>query len=122
MIFFGELLNAVKVGSSEFETFILAKNKSKVISGWNRRVKRLHAEARNKYLSWLNEGKPLQAASHDSMLETRRNFKHALNYCKANEHQESCQSIVEKFIGKDFKQFWIEVKKKKKAVSKILVL
>ena len=87
--FFGELLNAVKVGSSEFETFILAKNKFKVIPGWNRRVKRLHAEARNKYLFWLNEGKPLQAASHDSMLETRRNFKHALNYCKANEHHKN---------------------------------
>ena len=120
--FFGELLNAVKVGSSEFETFILAKNKFKVIPGWNRRVKRLHAEARNKYLSWLNEGKPLQAASHDSMLETRRNFKHALNYCKANEHQESCQSIVEKFIGKDFKQFWIEVKKKKGCIKNTSII
>ena len=74
-------------------------------------MKRLHAEARNKYLSWLNEGKPLQTTSHGSMLETRREFKHALDYCKGNEHQESCQSIVEKFIGKDFKQFWIEVEK-----------
>ena len=56
------------------------------------------------------------------MLKTRRNFKHALNYCKASEHQESCQSIVEKFIGKDFKQFWIKVKKKKGCIKNTSII
>ena len=69
--------------------------------------------AREKYLKWVYEGKVRNTVSHINMLNTRREFKQALEYCKSNEHKEASVSLVQKFRGKDFKGFWTEVKKKK---------
>ena len=112
-LFLSELIYAVKIGSNEFCRSVHRENKYKIILGWNRHVMGLYKTARQRYLDWRNRGKPLDTLSHGHMLETRQEFKQALNYCKANEHMESCISIVEKFFGKDFKGFWREVKKKK---------
>ena len=104
-LFMNELVNVIKMASSEFSVSVNRENKFKVIPGWNRHVKSLHAIARQTFLEWQNQGKPLNTDSHSQMLETRRQFKQALDYVKANENLESCLSIVEKFIGKDFRKF-----------------
>ena len=108
-----KLINAVSVGSREFEKSILKLNKFKVIPGWNRNVKNFHKAARECYLKWLTGGKQVNTVDHDDMLRTRQDFKNALSSCKMNEHKETCQSIVENLINKNHRQFWKEVKKQK---------
>ena len=104
------MVSSVSIASEEFERSFVKINKFKVIPGWNRNVKSFHMAARDCYLEWVTNGKPLDTLSHDKMKQTRREFKNALNSCKVNEHIESCQSIVENAINKNFRQFWKEVK------------
>ena len=51
------------------------------------------------------------------MVNSRKEFKKALNHAKANEHKEVCQSIAEKFINTNFRQFWKDVRKQKGCVK-----
>lgn len=108
-----KLINAIQIGAEEFKRSVVKENSFKVIPGWNRRVKSLYLEARNKYLDWRGDGRSLGTAKHENMIKSRREFKKALNHCKANEHQEKCKSIVEKFSTKNFREFWKEVRKQK---------
>ena len=107
------ICNAVELGTTDYSSSVVKLNKFKVIPGWNRGVKSLHTRAREKYLQWVSSGRVRGTSQHNEMVESRKNFKQALHECKVNENAEACTSIMEKFINKDKRQFWKEVKKKR---------
>lgn len=112
-----ELVKIFGCTLDKFKRKTVRKNKFKVIPGWNRNVKHLHSVARQCYLDWVAQGRPLSCQVHDCMLTSRRNFKAALKNCKVNENQEICRSIMEKFKMKNMREFWSEVQKQKSKVK-----
>ena len=115
--FYCDLSKSVMNGASYFVKEVKKKNKFKVIPGWNRKVKQLHANARNIYLTWINKGRNKVCIEFELMKETRRLFKAALNDCKINEIREISLSIQEKFANKDMTSFWKEVQKRNNKVK-----
>ena len=87
-------------------------NKFKVIPGWNRNVKHLYSNYREKYLNWIANGKMRDGPLFEVMREARKLFKSALNDCKLNESRESSLSIQEKYENKNMKSFWFDVHQK----------
>ena len=98
-------------GSSEFSRELTRVNKFRIVPGWNRNVKSLHAEARLKYLEWLNIGRPRNGLEFDLMKESRTLFKNALKECRLNEKKERSISIKEKFLSKSMRAFWSDVQR-----------
>ena len=88
------------------------RNKFKVIPGWNRNVKHLYSNYREKYLNWIANGKMRDGPRFEVMGEARKLFKSALNDCKLNENRESSLSIQEKYENKNMKSFWFNVQQK----------
>ena len=110
---FEKLVSSIETGSQQYVKNIKKKDKFKIIPGWNRRVKSLHNIAREDYLKWLECGKDKETPQYERMVNSKKNFKKALNDCKLNEFEEICSSIEEKYKSKNFISFWKEVKRKK---------
>ena len=110
--FYLKLCNAVSQARTLFIRRIRKRSKYKVIPGWNRNVKNLYSGYRKNYLKWLANGKLRTGMDFESMKETRKIFKNALNECKLNEVEESSLSIQEKYTNKDMKSFWMGVQQK----------
>ena len=85
----------------------------RVIPGWNRRVKSFHKDAREKFLKWIEEGRPREGTQFFLMEESRAIFKRELNLCIANQREEIDKSIEEKYMSKNFPEFWKDVKRKR---------
>ena len=98
-------------GSLEFSREITKANKFRIVPGWNRNVKQFHVEAREKYLKWLEIGKPRNGLEFELMKESRTMFKNALKDCRLNEKRERAISIKEKFLNKSMKAFWNDVQR-----------
>ena len=103
--FYSELGKSVMNGASCFKKEVKKMNKYKVIPGWNRKVKQLHANARSAYLSWLNKGRNRMGNEFENMKATRNLFKTALNDCKVNEFREKSISIQENLQIKIWHRF-----------------
>ena len=84
--------NAIPVGDNCIRK--TASSGYSIIPGWNSSVKDAHATARNKYLNWLNIGKPLSGPTYYPMKESRRNSKYALRKCKSDEKQHIADAIA----------------------------
>ena len=95
------------------------KNKlKKNVPGWNDYVKDLYHKARDKFLIWKNKGKPKNNKIHDDMKTSRKSFKNAFNHCKANENKIRDEKLVTCYKNKNSKDFWKEVRKRKKTDMK----
>ena len=103
------LAHSLLIGKNNFARDVIKKDKFKVIPGWNRSIKHLHAYARFRYLEWLRIGKARDCTEFELMKESRTAFKTALNNCKANEKREKSLSIKEKFENKSMTSFWKEI-------------
>ena len=88
--------------------------KYKIIPGWNEYVKNVHAIARNHFLLWKENGKPLEGEYLEDMKESRAAFRSALDYCKKNEHDIRKRKILESFKYKRYEEFWKDINMIKK--------
>ena len=78
------LIMVITAATKDFSKNCIKKDKFRVIPGWTRRVKELHKTARQNFLSWVREGRPLNTIEHQNMLSSRKSFKKALNETKIN--------------------------------------
>ena len=88
--------------------------KYKIIPGWNDHVKKVHAIARNHFLSWKQNGKSNEGEYLQNMKESRAAFRSALEYCKNNEHDIRKKKILESFKYKRYEEFWKDINMLKK--------
>ena len=95
--------------------FLVKKSKKKYqqVAGWNEYVKLAYKNAHNHFIVWKNEGKPLNCLSHTNMIESRRIFKNKFSFCKKNQQQIKDNNLAKKFVSKDKKQFWKDIKDRK---------
>ena len=110
--FYAKLCHSVTHGRGYFVKQLTQINKIKVIPGWNRNVKHLYSNYKEKYLNWIINGKMRDGPQFEVMRETRKLFKSALNDCKLNESRESSLSIQEKYENKNIKSFWLHIQQK----------
>ena len=97
------------------ETFSVSRNVGfKVIPGWNDEVKELHAVAREKFLLWKKQGRPLSSRLCEDMKYSRTLFKSALNQCKLNEKLIKKKKLLNNLDDKNYGAFWSEVKQTNK--------
>ena len=108
--FYHNLKSSVNSGSLRYAKEVRKKCKYKVIPGWNRNVKAKYQTARRHYLNWLKNGRSREGLEFSEMQYSRKMFKKALNDTKINESSERSISIREKFLNKNMKAFWGEVK------------
>lgn len=116
------IVSTITRSSEQFKKRSIRKDKFKVIPGWNRNVKSLHTRARLDYLEWIGVGRPMDTSVHHFMLNSRKEFKTALNNCKLNEHKEICKSIIEKFQSKNFREFWNNVRRQKASLKRTNII
>ena len=88
--------------------------KYKRVPGWNDYVKEVHTIARNHFLLWKQNGKPLEGRHLENMKESRAAFRTALDYCKKNELDIRKTKILESFKYKRYDEFWKDINKIKK--------
>ena len=81
----------------------------KIIPGWNDHVKELYAVARENFIIWKENGKPLNGKLEENMKYTRSKFRAALNSCKSNENHIRNGKLLNNLISKDYRSFWGEV-------------
>ena len=110
--FYAKLCHSVTRWRGYFVKQLTQINKFKVTRGWNRNVKHLYSNYREKYLNWIINGKMRDGPEFAVMRETRKLFKSALNDCKLNESRELSSSIQEKYENRYMKSFWFDVQQK----------
>ena len=93
------------------------RNKNKCIPGWNKYVKVYYDKARLCFLDWKYKGRIKNSLEHAAMIDARKNFKSALNYCRKNENKVTNEILANKLKTKNFKAFWSNVRKNKKTFS-----
>ena len=94
--------------STEHFRFV-KERKFVIIPGWNDHVRQFHKTARNCFLLWKDNGRPLFGGLYEDMKASRAKFKEALNECKRNEINVRNEKLVENFKIKAMKCFWGEV-------------
>ena len=97
---------------------ILNTEKSHNTPGWNEFVKPFHETARRKYLFWKELGSPRNGVAYQQMVQSRREFKRALDTCKNMK-----DVILKNKIGRDMnsKKPWKTINKVRKQKPKISV-
>lgn len=93
------------------DIFHECKSHDNQILGWNDVCKEIHAEAREAFLVWCANGKPKNGYLFDTMKRSRATFKYALRKCKANDSRAKADNLAIKFLKKDSKSFWNEIKR-----------
>jgi exonuclease III len=81
------------------------------VPGWNITVKEHHTCAREAFLTWRAHGSPRSGVFYDAMKVTRAHFKLVLRHCQKQKDRHIADSLAEKLLKKDTKNFWNEVKK-----------
>ena len=107
------IVDSLKESCQTYTKIKLKCNEYKVIPGWNRRVKELHFDKREKYKIWLQHDRPRLGIIFDYMATSRKLFNNELKKCKNNVNNEISKSIQEKFQNKSMKEFWREISNKK---------
>jgi len=83
----------------------------KEIPGWNEACAELHSTAREAFLVWRDNGKPRAGPIHQLMKSSRLKFKLALRECKLDEGISNANTLAQKLLSKDQRDFWREIKK-----------
>jgi hypothetical protein len=82
----------------------------KQVPGWNEYCQEAHTAAREAFIMWQVNGKQKQGTIFHTMQQTRAQFKAALRYCRSIESKAKADAIARKFLLKDTKSFWKEIK------------
>ena len=106
---FCELKNIYKQSTEDYRFH--ESKPFKIIPGWNEEVKDIHCIARQKFLIWRDNGRPLTGPLLEDMKYSRSLFKIALRICKDNESYHRNRRMVDNLKGKRFKEFWKEVER-----------
>ena len=106
---FCELKNIYKQATEDYRFH--ESKPFKIIPGWNEEVKDIHCIARQKFLIWRDNGRPLTGPLLEDMKYSRSLFKIALRICKDNESYHRNRRMVDNLKGKRFKEFWKEVER-----------
>ena len=108
-----KLMKTVLLQATE-EYVIRVKDKYKIIPGWNDYLKDLYALARQYFLEWLRNGKPLNGIHISNMKQSRCKFKSALDQCRRDEEKIRNEKMVHNYRNKKYKDFWRDVNLNKK--------
>ena len=81
------------------------------IPGWSDCCQEAHRLAREAFLVWRANKSPRHGIIFDNMRLTRARFKHILRQCKLNKDSKVSDSIAMKFLSRNSKSFWNEIKK-----------
>jgi exonuclease III len=95
------------------------KYRDNEIPGWNDYCKQVHAEAREAFLIWIDNGRPRAGPLFKLMSTTRSKFKLALRQCKYDKTKIKADKLAERLINKNTNEFWKEIKKITKKSSTI---
>ena len=115
-----EFITDVILKSSD-EITITKKSTFKIVPGWNDNVKNYYRIARNKFIAWLQAGKPLFGVELSEMKESRKHFKNALNFCKKHNEKIVKDKIVNAMYNKSTKEFWKEIRNMQGSNKKVNV-
>ncbi len=102
------IITALQAAHRQFAT--LTKHGGKTVPGWNEYCREAHDQAREAFVLWQNNSKPRQGALFQLMQTTRARFKSALRYCRANESRARADALARRFLLKDTKSFWGQIK------------
>jgi exonuclease III len=116
---YGAIIHALEDASAVFMPE-KSKHHGQTIPGWNDYVKESHCDAREAFLMWQAHGKPRFGPVCDLMNKTRARFKYCLRYCKSVEDKAKADAIAKKFLNKDCKNFWKDIKKLNKVGADVL--
>jgi exonuclease III len=86
-------------------------NKYRHVLGWNDVCKEAHNLARTAFLVWVQASKPKHGPLYEDMRIKRSQFKHTLRQCRQDNNIKTRNSLAEKFLKKDSRSFWKEIKK-----------
>jgi endonuclease/exonuclease/phosphatase family metal-dependent hydrolase len=108
---YSSIINALKTSGDEFLQQRHERGNYNVVPGWNDYCREVHANARDAFLLWTNNGRPRSGPLLRNMQCTRASFKQALRHCRNSESKAHADSLARKLLLKDTKTFWAEVKK-----------
>ena len=91
---------------------VKTSNNYTVIAGWNDLVSDAHSVARADFLNWCRLGKPRQGLDFHAMRVSRARFKYALRACRANAERLQADGCANSLLGKDYNQFWKQIRRK----------
>ena len=77
---------------------------------WCRRQRWLRPVCRESYLLWRDSGRRKQGVLFESMKRHRAYFKYVLRSCKSADCSKQADSLANKLLLKDDKNFWKEIK------------
>ena len=103
------ICDALKTASEKFQ--IVSEQKDVQIPGWTDCCKEAHSVAREAFLLWRSNNSPKHGIIFDNMKITRAHFKLLLRQCKQAKDSKVADSLASKFLHKNKKSFWSEVKK-----------
>ena len=87
------------------------EHKYKQIAGWNDLCAELHDQARDAFLLWKLNSKPRSGPLCDLMRSTRARFKSAIRQCKKDKSKKSSDSLAQKLLLSNKKNFWKEIQR-----------
>ena len=107
---YNEIVGALKKAGKLFLS-PCKKNKTAVqIAGWNTYCKESHGTARESFLYWRSIGSPRSGHAYDQMNLSRRYFKWTLRKCVQDKDKALADKLANKYLIKDTKAFWKEIK------------
>ena len=111
------IVNALKASSEAFVKDNSTQKKQPIIPSWNEYCREAHSDARNAFLEWVYNGRPRSGYLLRNMQQTRCTFKQALRRCRALTSRTDADKLARRFLTKDSKKFWSEIKRLKGKTS-----
>jgi len=107
---YSDITGALKKASEKF-TCVNRTPEHGHVRGWNDYCKAAHEQARESYLLWRDNGKARQGLIYENMKKNRAYFKYVFRKCNASNNRMVADSLANKLLSKNDKQFWKEIKK-----------
>jgi hypothetical protein len=105
---YDDICNVLLVASEGLRT--TTKNGYRQLPEWTEYCKELHSHARDAFLLWRAHGNPKHGVVFDMMRRSRAHFKYSLRQCKQEAVTKNADILACKFLDKDKKTFWKDVK------------
>lgn len=72
-------------------------------AGWNKHVRKSHLDARMKFNTWVQNGKPFSGQIYSDMVELRKIFKGKLKWCQNHQDRIKMDLLAIHHSNTDFK-------------------
>ena len=79
------------------------------VPGWAIMCKDAHLAARKTFLFWRQRGSPKYGEEFHEMQRSRAHFKLSLRQCRLDKHKQIADSLANKFLNKNTKDFWKDI-------------